>query len=168
MPHRHRTLLCVNASRLWAINPTEFERDFGSRPPSACHPRERDGCRSLIESYLNYNLTECLTEHHNSREIAKLGFDPDAGSQLSIPFLGLVVCKCMCELQVSAGVSQVQVLREAVTAVSLPSALACGESLVPAFCERGDDQVGQVLLQALEVLSEKRKSCKWMCVCVCV
>lgn len=73
----------------------------------------------------------------------------------------------MCELQVSAGVSQVQVLGEAVAAVSLVPALACGESLsflIPSFIEHGDDQLSQVLLQALEVLSEKQNT---QVVCVC-
>lgn len=67
----------------------------------------------------------------------------------------------MCELQVSAGVSQVQVLGEAVAALSLVPALACGESLsflIPSFIEHGDDQLSQVLLQALEVLSEKQNT----------
>lgn len=76
----------------------------------------------------------------------------------------------MCELQVSAGVSQVQVLREAVAAMSLAPALACGESLsflIPSFSERGDDQISQVLLQALEVLSEKQNTqVVYECVCV--
>ncbi|KAI5087457.1 hypothetical protein C0J45_22856 [Silurus meridionalis] len=83
-----------------------------------------------------------------------------------------VNCKCpICtrELlhEVSAGVSQVQVLWESIAAVSLAPALACRESLpnlVPSFGERGDDQIGQVLLQTLEVLSVKPKRTVSECV----
>lgn len=75
----------------------------------------------------------------------------------------------MRELQVGAGVSQVQVLREAVAAVSLAPALASGESLpelVTSFTESGDDQISQVLLQALEVLSEEHNTHTLFIICM--